>query len=107
MMLTMTPRNAIAARTADKGRAASGVVLRVAGIVGNVVVVILGDSSRPSAGIYGISRKAAERTQTDARGNNKTDHYGTDATDTGKPHDGVFHRLQGDGRCCYIPSGQC
>ena len=40
MMLTMTPRTMIAARTARNGRAASGIV------GGGIRVVFLGDSSR-------------------------------------------------------------
>lgn len=85
MMLTMTPRNIIAARTAYSGRVASDVVRSVVGIFDGGIVVILGDSLRSSVSNSGISYKIAERTQKDARGNNKTDHYDATATDTSKP----------------------
>ena len=101
MMLTMTPRTMIAARTARNGRAASGIV------GGGIRVVFLGDGSRIVAGAT-VSGSRDYQTIFDAGRNNRSQtfyRYDAAATDTSKPRHGAVHCLQGDGRCGCVLSG--
>lgn len=92
MMLTMTPKTVIAARTDSSGRAASGVV-------GGIRVVFPGDSSRTVASAT-ISVNRNYQTQEDAGRNNKSQtFYRHDAAATyAKPQHGVVHHSEDGGR---------
>ena len=96
MMLTMTPRNAIVARTAGKGRAACGVV------GGGIRVVFLGDSriAGTADGFVSISVSRDYHTILDAgRNNRRCTFYRYDATATyAKPQHRVVHHSEDGGR---------
>ena len=93
MMLTMTPRTILAARTARNGRAASGIV------GGGIRVVFLGDSSRIVAGAT-VSGSRDYQTIFDAGRNNRSQtSYRYDAAATyAKPQHGVVHHSEDGGR---------
>ena len=111
MMLTMTPKNAIAARTAlNSGRAACGVVgggIRVvflgdslmAGVAGGFVSILV---SRDYQTISDAGRNVSRDYQTisDAgRNNRRCIFYRYDATATyAKPQHGVVHHSEDGGR---------
>ena len=103
MMLTMTPRMLIAARTASSGRVASG-------NVGGIRVVFLGDSSKVGADPVSarISKSRDYQTQEEAGRNNKSQtFYRYDATATyAKPRHGVDHPRNDGGRDGGLLSGQ-
>ena len=92
MMLTMTPRTMIAARTDRKGRAASGIV------GSGIRVVFLGDCSRIVADAT-VSGNRDYQTQEAGKNNISQTFYRHDATSTFAKHrHGVDHHSEDGGR---------